>query len=132
MSLGTEKKSAFEQEQNTQDLVLSMLLLKSDLWDLKQLDFLPVVLDDQGLFYSRLSLLYALGYDDYLRAEGTIPHEESSEVTRDLLCKLLEQPANDDIPEKPDLLLEERVMLRSFILGCEVKYMQQIILHRLH
>jgi hypothetical protein len=120
MSLGTEEKNAFDKEQQTQDMVLSMLFLKGSLGDIQRLDFLPDVLIEQGLFMSRCALLYALGYEDHLRGEGTIPSDQSPEAVRDLYRRLLEQPAIDDIPEKPNLLLEERVTLRSFILGCEV------------
>ncbi len=67
-----------------------------------------------------MALLYALGHENYLQTEGIIPESESSETMRDLFVRWLDQPANDDLPEQPEFLLGEKILLRSFVLGCEV------------
>ena len=115
-----EQKEAFLEERQAQDQILGLLLLKSDIWELKWLGFLPQVLEDLGFKYSRMALLYALGHEDQLRKEGIIPAEESPEAVQDLFKKWLEQPANEDLPHRPELMRGDKVILRSYVLGCEV------------
>lgn len=118
--LNGESKEAFLKERETQDLVLGMLLLKTDLWELKWLDFLPSQLEELKLYGSQVALLYALGYEDYLQSEGIIPASDTTESVANFFAKWLEQPAADDIPDKPELMRNKKVPLRSFVLGCEV------------
>lgn len=120
LMLDGDRKGAFIEERKTQDLVLGLLLLKTDVWELKWLDFLPHILENFGLDHSWMALLFALGHEDYLRKEGVIPETESSEAIRDLFGRWLDQPASEDLPDQPELLRGERVTLRSFVLGCEV------------
>lgn len=120
LMLEGEAREAFLNERITQDRVLAMLLLKTDLWQLKWLDFLPPLLDEQDLDYSWMALLYALGYEDYLRSEDTIPDSETPQAVREFFLKWLKQPAKDDLPDKPELMRDEKIWLRSFVLGCRV------------
>ncbi len=113
-------QKAYLEERTSQDMVLAILLLKTDLAELGSLDFLPSVLDRFGLDFSRMALLFALGYEDELRKEGTIPETEKEEDVLKIFCDWLNQPAATDIPNKPSLLNEDRVTLRSNVLGCEI------------
>ena len=120
LMLDGDRKEAFDKERNSQDLVLGLLLLKTDIWELKELDFLPNILDDFGFYHSRMAVLYALGHENYLRSEGTIPESESTQAVRDFFVEWLNQPANEDLPEQPELQRTQKVELLSFVLGCEV------------
>lgn len=114
------RKESFINQREAQDDVLSLLLLKTDFWELKRLDFLPPILETFGLYHSWVTLLYALGHEDYLRLRGVIPENESPESIRALFLKRLTQPASNDLPDQPELQFSEKVTLRSFVLGCEV------------
>jgi len=120
LMLESEVKEAFVEERNSQDLVLAILLLKTDDWELKWLDFLPQILEKMGLQLAWMALLYRLGHEDHLRSEGVIPPTESPDQIRDLFAKALTQPANADLPDQPELAASDKSKLRSFVLGCEV------------
>jgi hypothetical protein len=110
----------FQKERQTQDMILGLLFLKSDPFSLKWLAFLPHLLDARGLIYSRMALLYALGHEEQLRTEGTIPEIETAESVRDLFSEWVSQPGGSDLPDDAELLVESGVTLRSYVLGCEV------------
>ena len=114
------KREKYDNERTLQDRVLGILFLKTELWSLKWLDFLPPVLEQAGLLDSWMALLYTLGYEDYLRSEKVIPESESPETVRDLFYRWLNQPASKDLPDQPELLLGDKVILKSYVLGCEV------------
>jgi hypothetical protein len=120
LALEGERKQSFVNEREEQDAVLSLLLLKIDFWELKRLEFLPHILEKLGLYRSWLTLLYALGHEDYLRSQGMIPENETSEGLRELFLKGNTQPAYNDLPEQPHLQDGDKITLRSFVLGCEV------------
>jgi hypothetical protein len=119
--LRTEKtKQRFTDQRTIQDRVLAILLLKVDFWQLKWLDFLPAVLEKFGLDYSWMALLYALGHEQYLRSEEVIPSTETEQNARTLFSEWFQQPAADDLPDTVELQQETHVLLRSFVLGCEI------------
>src|SRR5260370_40148945 len=53
-----EQKQRFMDERELQDRILAILILKTDFWELKWLDFLPDVLDRFVLVSSRLALIF--------------------------------------------------------------------------
>jgi|SRR5579859_1149670 len=114
----SEQKESFLKERQQQDIVLSILLAKARAADLRQIEFLPEVLDQLGLHQCWIVLLYALGHEAYLRAESVLPESDNSEKVRELLLRLIEQPANDDLPDRPNLMMGGQVQLRSYVLGC--------------
>lgn len=120
LMLQSDRKVAFVKERDAQDIVLGLLLLKADLWELKWLDFMPSVLEHHELNFSRMALLYALGYEDRLRTDGDIPAGEGKKAVREFFAKWLNQPANEDLPEKPELISRPKVTLRSSVLGCDI------------
>jgi hypothetical protein len=120
LTLDDNRKQSFMDEREAQDAVLGLLLLKIDFWELKRLEFLPHILENFGLYNSWLTLLYALGHEDYLRSQGVIPENETPESLRALFLKGHTQPAYNDLPEQPQLQDGEKVTLHSFVLGCEV------------
>ena len=120
LMLEKARKDAYLKERTMQDMVLGALLLKTELWELKWLDSIPEVLRRLGLEHSRMMLLYALGYEDFLRQDGTIPKTETSDAIRDLLLKTSDQPANKELPARPEFLRAKRVVFRSWVIGCEI------------
>lgn len=120
LMLQGERKAAFVEERDTQAMVLGLLLLKADLWELKGLNFLPSLLEYHELFFSRMALLYALGYEDRLRTDGEIPASEGKEAVYEFFAEWLNQPANKDLPNKPEFLLHPKVIFRSPVLGCDI------------
>jgi hypothetical protein len=120
LSLDDEQEEAFKDKHDARDRILAILLLNTEVEDLKWLDFLPNVLEDLGLYFSWMALLYGLGYEDYLRSENVIPAGETSEDVRGFFWKWSNQPVAADLPPRPDFLRKETVTLRSNVLGCEV------------
>lgn len=119
--LDDEKKKRFGDQRERQDQILGLLFLKTDFFDLKWLENFPDVLEHGGLIYARMALLYALGHEDQLRGEQIIPMQEDDQAVLDFFASWLNQPANDDLPEKPEFFKGIKVSLKSFVLGCEIK-----------
>ena len=101
------------------DLILGILLLKTDLWELKRLSTLPDLLDRLGLPGASVALTYALGHEEELRDEGFL-QAWGEEDLRSVFLKWCDQPASEDLPEKPWLYAERKVTLNSAILGCQI------------
>ena len=107
------------QEQNVQfDAVLGILLLKTDFWELKDLVRLPDQLSRMGLDASSTALLHALGHDSQYK--NAILEDKQTEEVSSFFLKWRDQPASADLPARPDLCNQERVELRSKVLGCEI------------
>lgn len=120
LMLEGERREKYLKEREKQDWVLSILLLKTDFWELKWLDFLPSILERLQFDISWMTLLYALGYEDRLKAEKMIPERQDEETTHKFFLKCLNQPAAKDMPSRPELMRERKLRLSSIILGCEI------------
>ena len=107
-------------ERTEQDRVLGILLLKTDLQDLRAMDFLPEILGQLGLDNSRMALLYALGYEDDLRKAGIIPESEDAAAVNDFFRQWHAHATARTVPDHPELLRDAMVELRSGVLGCEI------------
>lgn len=103
------KKILFEQ-----DLLLSLLILKSQIWQLKHLSSLVYVLDNLNLPMSSLALEYALGYYEEFEKH------ENNHATDDLFAHCLIQPAYDDLPDIPIYHFKENIEYVTTILGCRI------------
>jgi hypothetical protein len=106
-------------ERFVQDAALGILILKSTLEELQRLRFLPDVLDKLDFPYSRMALLYALGYEDQLRSEESIPASESEDQVSQFFALWMEQPVASDLPPRPQALGGRQVMI-SHVLGCRL------------
>ncbi|MFC1823172.1 hypothetical protein ACFL9T_10730 [Thermodesulfobacteriota bacterium] len=120
LQLDPSIKEKFRKEFRTQDIVLGLLLLKTEIRGLRWLAILPPVLDSMELFSSWMATLYALGYEDFLREEGVIPKEQKHEDVIDLFQMWINQPAKGDIPNAPLLIEESKINFYSYVLGCEI------------
>ena len=104
------------------DAILCILMLKSELWSLSRLTFLPDVLGELGLSYSKVALRFALGEEEELWQELTegIKSDEYEDINS-FFRGLRHQPAADDVPDGPHLYNETRVTLESNVLGCHIQ-----------
>ena len=64
--------------------------------DLRRLESVPDILEALGLFMARTALLFALGYADELRQDGSLPEAETDEGVREILSMLKSKPAADE------------------------------------
>jgi len=101
------------------DLILGILLLRTDLWELKWLSTLPDVLEGMGLFGASAALIYALGHEKQLQDEGFCEAWEDNDL-HSVFLKWCDQPASDDLPQRPLLCNGRKVRLSSAVLGCRV------------
>ena len=88
-----EALERYREQTKSQDAVCSMLFLRLSLKQLRRVELLPDTLSKTGLYASAMSLLYALGHIEALRAEGYIPVDESTETVDEMMRRLSEQPA---------------------------------------
>ena len=114
-----DRQKSLEEEWVHLDGALGFLILKASLFDLKRLATLPHVLEKLQLDASRMALLYALGYDDHLRSEGSIPEEKDSEAVGKFFAAWRNQPGLQDLPD-PELMDRQTVELHSKLLGCDI------------
>ena len=91
LPLTEESRVHFDDRMTTFDLMVSCYLVNAPASKLDQLHQLPDVLHGLGLPHSRTWLLYALGHEAALRAEGSIPDEESPEKVHRLATDLAAQ-----------------------------------------
>lgn len=93
------------------DSILGILILRSDIDTLTNMEALPDSLDRLGLFMSSVALHYALGWEDKLP-------EPLQKETEDFFAKWVGQPAADDLPQKPLNCAQTSQLLTTDILGC--------------
>jgi hypothetical protein len=106
----------FALDEITFDGCVAILLLKADLWQLKQMSKLPQTLDRLDLPISAAALRFALGHDAELPQELGVQAVERLEF----FGKLREQPAAAELPKSPMLCNERKVFLESRVLGCDI------------
>jgi len=115
---GYEKLRITERDQDF-DAILGMLLLRTDIWDLKKLTKLPDLLEELGLPNASIALSYSLGHEEELMDEN-YKKAFGDENIKSIFLKMYDQPASEDLPKKPSLYDESKVYLKSNILGCEI------------
>lgn len=98
------------------DLGLASTLLNCTEAELAALERVPDLLEAVGLPQSRVALLYALGHEQQLRDEGSIPASESSAEVRKLFQTWTQQPVSAAISgplvlnEPPDVLFATKIL----------------------
>lgn len=97
LPLDEASKKRTQQNLEQFDLVLGSQLLNSTPAELAQMSELPDILDGMELIHSRNALLYALGYEQLLRDEGSIPAEETPEKLLEFYTLFASQPASDNL-----------------------------------
>jgi hypothetical protein len=101
------------------DGILGMFLLRTDIWDLKQLTKFPDTLEKLDLPYASIALTYSLGHEDEL-IDDNYRSVWGNEDIKSVFLKMSDQPASEDLPEKPILCNESKIYLKSNLLGCEI------------
>jgi len=99
------------------DLILGILLLKTDIWELKWLTTLPDVLDEMGLHWSALALRFTLGYEECFPGDLV---QAANGNCYDFFKRWRDQPAARDLPAGPVLYQQPSVTLSSNLLGCQI------------
>jgi len=88
--------------------------------ELRALETLPELLERLGLFMARSALLYALGYSDVLRKDGSLPPEETEEGAKQTYSIWASQPVAKQI-RQPYILNFPAPQVRStYLMGMAV------------
>ncbi|WP_315728890.1 hypothetical protein [Bradyrhizobium sp. SZCCHNS2015] len=116
----TEKQAEFAEELRIeQGHRISALVIGTSFEDLKRLGKFPAALDRLGLLQVSTTLLFLMGGEQALRDEAVVPAEETTESIEDLFDQLAGAGKSAELPS-PDFFLDEKNLLRSRVLGCEV------------
>lgn len=97
------------------DATLGILLLRTDFWELKWLDFLPEVLEDLFLPSASMTLRFLLGHGDTIECETDFPED-----VEETFHALAAQPAASELPAQADICSTQSTTLTSRVLGCEI------------
>jgi len=97
------------------DAIVGMLLLRADLWQLKQLEPLPDVLVRLGFQSATLALQFSLGLTEDIQAGDEVIDAEQQ---RQMFVQLVQQPAARELPPTLELHAAQTVTYRSIVLGC--------------
>jgi hypothetical protein len=97
LPLAEESKELLKDRLLTFDMALGSYFVNFQPDELRQVEGLPDILETLGFFTARFALLYALGYKDHLRTEGSLPAGESDEAVQAMVKRLASQPVTDDI-----------------------------------
>jgi hypothetical protein len=91
-----DDKAAFARQiQDFEVIAASQILNLSD-WDIARLSDWPDILDQNQIFLTRTALLYALGYEEILRADGSIPETETPDNVSRTFSEMMSQPIGTD------------------------------------
>lgn len=112
-----EDQDAYWESIQHLDAVLSMLLLRLDIDQLRTLGKLPYLLEKLFLVCAEGSLLFAFGQLGKLREDVWFEEEADDEEIEDFYNLICHQPANDDLPLSPELYSNEISKLESGVLG---------------
>lgn len=91
-----DDKAAFAKQIEEFEIVAGSHILDLSDGDLARLADWPDVLDQNQIFLVRTALLYALGYEDILRADGSIPEEETADGVSQMFSVMISQPVGAD------------------------------------
>jgi len=101
------------------DLIMEILLLKTELWELKRLTTLPDVLEEMELPSAAVALRYALGYEEDLHDQGFRATWGDRDI-HSVILQWRDQPASKELPEYPSIYDGRKVKLSSSVLGCQI------------
>ncbi|MDD2583024.1 MAG: hypothetical protein PHR66_13630, partial [Desulfuromonadaceae bacterium] len=107
------------------DTIFGMLLMKSDIRQLKHLSSFPDVLEKAGLSSAAIALLFSLGHVDKLPG-NLLGMEVNKEEIYDFFVKWRDQPAAHNLPEYPVLYDDSSVTLNSNLLGCRITIISEV------
>ncbi|AZG78179.1 hypothetical protein [Methylocystis rosea] len=98
---------------------LAAMMIATDFGDLLRLRKFPAALDRLGLPQVSNTLLFLMGGEDALRAQAAIPDEETPAGIVKVFDLMAAARHSAELP-KPDHMLNDTVLLRSRVLGCDI------------
>jgi hypothetical protein len=118
LQLYDEQKEAFVAQFRDHDRLLAVLLFRSSLRQLAAMDRLPKTLEKLGLCGASMTLLYLLGDNKALVAEGYVKEGASDAELDETFGRLAQTPDSSYLPSAIELFDAELVLLKSSVLGC--------------
>lgn len=100
--------------------LLSALLLATPDDHLADARKLPDALQRLALPFARVAVLYRLGYEAELRAQGDIPEGVTAEDAAQMFRNFRDKGVELELPATPDYCSAPRVRMTSRVLGCSV------------
>ena len=94
LSLDEDSKNRVAEGLQEIDVAFGSNILNMDDGELRSLSALPDELGAAGMPMSRIALLYALGYEDTLREDGSIPDEMAERGAREFFALMKAQPVS--------------------------------------
>lgn len=91
-----DDKAAFTRQIQDFEVIAASQVLNLPDGDLARLADWPDILDQNQIFLTRTALLYALGYEEILRADGSIPDTETPENVSRTFSEMMSQPIGTD------------------------------------
>ena len=120
LELSEEQQKKYTEEQQMQEELLGIHLLNLPFEELSSVTRLPDTLEQLGLTFARMALLFALGHEQSLRNEGYISSSEDSNAVQNFFERCQDCPAAKDISSHPVLADGTHCLLKSIILGVEL------------
>lgn len=121
LPLDEESRERVQNDIRELDAALGCLFLNLEDAELCRLKSAPDILEALGLFMARMALLYALGYQDTLWEDGSLPPEESEENFQRLLSLLKGQPVAKSLGGPLTLNTEGPQTFNTTLLGMKVE-----------
>jgi hypothetical protein len=115
------QRRRLETVQQSHMMDIGSLLLQTPLEKLSEIAQLPDALERLALPMSRVVLLYFMGHEDALRAEGAIPEQETSETAEAFMKDLRDYGKRTGYPPHPEFGLGTTVTISSNVLGCRIE-----------
>lgn len=120
LRLSEDEQEKIDEDQQMQDQIMGLLLLKADLSQLKKLESLPLSLEAVGLVHSAASLLFALGAIAELKEEKFFPDNKTESEIEELFKDWQSHPANNLLPAAVTVSVNKSVELHSMVLGVQI------------
>ncbi|WP_168016160.1 hypothetical protein [Halomonas salinarum] len=117
VSTQIEEEVLSENEIQTFDAYLSQCILNTRLDELSSATRLPELLDNNQLFFSSSSLLYALGHEDIVESEYKV---EINQEHIDFLKLVRDTDLGAPIPEV-HFIKDRYTFIKSTVMGCEIR-----------
>jgi hypothetical protein len=118
-SRSQEQKDFAERHRIEQGDRLAAVMVGTQFNDLQKLKAFPAALDRLGLVQASTTLMFLMGGEEALRQDDGVPEDETSEGIESLFNHMSAAAAAAGF-SKPDYLLDQKVLLRSRVLGCEI------------
>jgi len=120
IALDDDEKATFKDQWIHLDFTTGVLLLRTELFDLKRLTRLAPALEQLNPHFSWIALMYVLGHEARLRKEHIVPVADGPEDVLELFVRASQRVETGDLPEAPTFLDGQKIEMKSSVLGCEI------------